>query len=161
MPRVSHRLTENVKLLQKAVVVHRGEVLLLQRDAQSATRALQWDLPGGNSEWPISDATEKSLHAYDIAREIEEETAIHVVPEQFRQGALLLFDTYFLENVFTILTGWIVELPDDFDRSTVTISYEHQEAKWEAFDAAVEYDFGFAQEFIVPMIRRAKEKVHG
>lgn len=161
MARASHRLTENVKLLQKAVVVHRGEVLLLQRDAQSATRALQWDLPGGNSEWPVNERSGKSLHAHDIAREIQEETTIHVIPEQFKQDALLLFDTYFLDDIFTILVGWMVELPDDFDRSTVGISHEHQEAKWEPFEEATSYDFGFANEFIIPMIRRAKEKVHG
>ncbi len=161
MTRASHHLTENVKLLQKAVVVHRGEVLLLRRDANSASRALQWDLPGGNSEWPDGSRSGNNLHAQDIAREIEEETAIHIIPDQFKHDTLLLFETYFFAEVFTILVGWLVELPEDFDRDQVKISHEHDQLVWQPFEESAGYDFGFANEFIVPMIRRAKDKTHG
>jgi len=157
--RTPHQLTENVKLLQKVVIVHKGYVLLLQRDENSATRPLKWDLPGGNSQWPTEEKRDSTgLHKEDAAREIKEETGISVVSDQFTKDSLVYFDTTFFNTIFTIITGWVVELPLDFNREQVVISEEHIAFEWVPFDEAREYDFDFARSFIIPMIRTAQEK---
>ncbi len=154
-----HQLTENVKLLQKAVVVHKGRVLLLQRDDTASSRPSKWDLPGGNSEWPTTQqANTTSLHQADISREIKEETGITVVPGHFNRDAMVYFDTTFYNEVFTVLTGWVAELPFDFDESEVTLSEEHTAFEWVPFDDARDYDFDYGKNFIVPMLRNAQEK---
>lgn len=157
--RLQHRLTQDVKLLQKAVIVHQGAVLLLQRDALAASRPLLWDLPGGNSEWPDTSREGTNLHQQDIAREILEETGITIVPEHFSLDALVYFQTYFLEDVFSIIVGWQVELPTDFDRDAIRLSEEHTTHKWVPFDEASTYDFGYGDQFILPMIRQTQQ--HG
>jgi len=153
-----HQLTDSVKLLQKVVIVHKGKVLLLQRDSNSATRPEKWDLPGGNSEWPSEEKLgSRGLHQEDVAREIMEETGITVVPGHFALDKLVYFDTTFFNDVFTVLSGWMVELPHDFEIDSVELSHEHTAYEWVSFDEAREYDFGFAKEFIVPMIRTTQD----
>ncbi|MCB9801061.1 MAG: NUDIX domain-containing protein [Pseudomonadales bacterium] len=156
--RAPHQLTEDVKLLQKVVIVHKGKVLLLQRDPDSATRPEKWDLPGGNSEWPAEEKLgSRGLHQEDVAREIKEETGITVLPGHFTLDKMVYFDTTFFNDVFTVLTGWMVELPHDFDTDLVVLSEEHTTYEWAEFDDAREYDFDFAKEFIVPMIRTTQD----
>ncbi len=156
--RAPHQLTSDVKLLQKAVIVHKGKVLLLRRDADSATRPEKWDLPGGNVEWPAAEKLgSRGLHQEGVAREIKEETGITVIPDHFTLDALVYFDTNFFNEVFTILTGWAVELPHDFDTQQITLSTEHATYEWVEFTQAYEYDFDFAKAFIVPMIRTTQD----
>lgn len=153
-----HQLTPDVKLLQKAVLVHKGRVLLLQRDPSSKSRPEKWDLPGGNSEWPTEEKLgSRGLHQDDVAREIKEETGITVIPGHFTLNKMVYFDTTFFDDVFTVLTGWMVELPHDFDPEQVVLSEEHTTYEWVAFDDAREYDFGYGKEFIVPMIRTTQD----
>lgn len=141
-----HRLTDNVKLLQKAVLVHQGKMLLLRRSEHSKTRANQWDLPGGNSEWP----TEKTgiirdIHIVDLKREILEETGISA--EQFASAPQLVsFETcYEAEiDVYTIIVGWKIELESAFDKKSVQISDEHSEIAWISPQEVANFDFGFA-----------------
>jgi 8-oxo-dGTP pyrophosphatase MutT (NUDIX family) len=159
--RSSHRLTEQVKLLQKAVLVCNDSVLLLRRDQNAATRPLKWDLAGGNSEWPAKEREGTGLHAEDIAREIAEETGITIAKEQFRLDSLVYFETHFLDAMFTITVGWMVELPIDFDMSSIAISYEHSEYQWVPFDEVSQFDFDYGKDFIIPMIRTAQQKRHG
>lgn len=157
--RAPHQLTPDVKLLNKVVLVHAGSVLLLKRDGNSATRPLQWDLPGGNSEWPTAeDEIILGLHREDTAREVREETGITVLPDHFTLDTMVFFETRFQNKVFSIITGWVVELPSDFDRDSVVISHEHIEYEWVAFDTAREYDFGYGKTFLVPMIRTAQAR---
>ena len=156
--RTPHQLTEQVKLLQKAVLVHRGTVLLLQRDENSATRPQKWDLPGGNSEWPTEVEDKEGLHQEDIAREIKEETGITIASEHFKHSTMVSFNTTQIDQPYTILTGWVVEMPHDFDVSSVELSTEHTVFEWVPFDEAREYDFDFAKSFIVPMIRTVQDR---
>lgn len=140
-----HQLTENVKILQKACLVHNGEVLLLRRPLDDASRPGCWDCPGGNSEWPVS-VTEPTanLHQQDIAREVQEETGLDLDPSRFDLDSLAYIETFFEPHrqVFTVLFGWWVPMPDTFDRTTVRLSDEHTELAWTTFAQAQTFDFG-------------------
>lgn len=154
-----------MKLLQKAVLIHDGKFLILQRNEKAKSRSLCWDLPGGNSEWPenVIDTTgtaqnQENLHQKDVAREILEETGITVFDEHFTFENMVLFRTFFEveSEVYSIITGWKVELPDDFERSLVELSDEHVAHKWVTLDELNEYDFGNKKgEFIKDVIRAA------
>lgn len=160
-----HQLTKDVKILQKAVLVHEDAFLILQRSENSKSRPLCWDLPGGNSEWPkpVLDSTgeaqnQENLHQKDIAREILEETGITIIDEHFTFENMVLFRTFFdvEQEVYSIIIGWRVELPDDFERSLVQISHEHINHEWISYDALHEYDFGGKKgEFVKDIIRGA------
>jgi 8-oxo-dGTP pyrophosphatase MutT (NUDIX family) len=144
-PTVAHQLTENVKLLQKAVLIHQGEVLLLKRDMNDTSRPNCWDTPGGNSEWPESSVDpQNNLHLKDICREIQEEAAITISPDSLTHQNLVYHETYYepAREVFTVLFGWRILLPVDFDRASVQISHEHQAAEWVTPEKALNYDFG-------------------
>lgn len=154
-----HQLTNNVKLLQKAVLIHNGRFLIVKRDANSKSRPECWDLPGGNSEWPeSSNENMANMHQKDIAREIKEETGLTVFDQHFTLDNLTLFRTFFEaeKQVYTVITGWKVEMPSDFERSQVVLSDEHTEHKWITFEELVDYDFGGKKgEFIKDIIRGA------
>lgn len=157
--RISHQLTESVKLLQKAVLIHSGSFLILQRDGNSQSRPFCWDLAGGNSEWPdTANENLESLHQQDISREIKEETGITVIPEHFTQQNLVSFKTFFesKQQLFSIIVGWKVELPEEFDISSVILSSEHVAYKWITLGELNDYDFGGLRgDFIKEMIRNS------
>ncbi|NCN82704.1 MAG: NUDIX domain-containing protein [Candidatus Pacebacteria bacterium] len=138
-----HQLTDTVKVLQKAALVADNRVLILKRADDSATRAGQWDLPGGNSEWPQSKQTERSLHQADITREILEETGISLADSMFTRP--IFFDTYFdgEKQLYTLIVGWKVALSG---LQKVRMSAEHTEFAWVSFAEIALYDFGFAGE---------------
>jgi len=150
-------LTENVKLLQKAVLFHHGRFLIVQRAANSDSRPSCWDLPGGNAEWPADFiGNQENMHMEDISREIKEETGINVLSQHFTKENLTFFRTFYeaKKEVYTIITGWKVELPSDFDRKVVALSSEHIDHKWVSIDELSDYDFGGKRgEFIIDIIR--------
>lgn len=154
------QLTENVKLLQKAVLMHRGKILLLKRSETAKTRADQWDLPGGNSEWPQEkEGIIRDIHLVDLKREILEETGIGA--EQFTNTPQLVsFETCFEveRNIYTVIVGWRIELVDIFVKESVLVSGEHSEYRWVSPDEISTYDFGFAgggEGFITRIIEHA------
>lgn len=158
MAKLSHQLTENVKLLQKTVLIHNGEALLLKRSSDSKSRPEKWDLPGGNSEWPDQNQSGFGLHQLDIAREIIEETAVTVNKEKFTLENLVYFDTFFDQNkqIYSIICGWKYFLPDDFDRLQIKISTEHIEANWANSNNLSQFDFGGEHgEFVKQMIQKS------
>jgi 8-oxo-dGTP pyrophosphatase MutT (NUDIX family) len=166
-----HQLTENVKLLQKVVLIHNSRILILQRNENSKTRPLCWDLPGGNSEWPETesnhsdqgsqnqkDLNKENMHQEDIAREIKEETDLTVFSQHFTHENMVSFRTFYeaQKDVYSIITSWRVEMPSDFDRSQVKLSNEHIDSKWIDISELKDYDFGGKSgEFIKDMIREA------
>jgi 8-oxo-dGTP pyrophosphatase MutT (NUDIX family) len=131
-----HQLTENVKLLQKVVIIRdqngRKEALLLQRTADSASRPNCWDLPGGNSNWP-KDVTVSTanLHQLDVVREVEEETTLKTDPKNFKLANLAHFSTYFEadKQILTIICGWQLDYSAT-DGAELKISDEHQDFAW-------------------------------
>jgi 8-oxo-dGTP pyrophosphatase MutT (NUDIX family) len=141
----SHQLTSNVKLLQKVVVQHQDKILLLQREPQSLSRPNYWDVPGGNSEWPtgLTEPT-SNLHQADAAREVQEESGITIDPTEFTLDKLVYFETFFhpQKQVFTILCGWKIRLPNNFDPASVVISDEHSRYQWLNYTEALQQDFG-------------------
>lgn len=155
---MTNQLTDKVKLLQKAVLIHRGEALILKRSADSKSRAEKWDLAGGNSEWPVTAESGFGGHRLDIVREIEEEAAITTTPEQFSLSELVFFDTFFdaTAQIYSIICGWKCILPDDFSRKQVIISPEHTAVAWTSLENLDTFDFGGDHgEFIKQMIKKA------
>lgn len=143
----SHRLTKHVKLLQKAALWHKGECLILRRSSTDYSRARKWDLPGGNTDWPAHlNADTRDPHKADILREIAEETGVMISTQDLEHAKHELVATYFepKKQVYSVLVGWSIELPDSFDRSSITLSHEHQEQAWITKDQFDSYDFGFA-----------------
>lgn len=153
-----HRLTDQVKLLQKAVITADGAVLLLKRASDSVSRPNCWDLPGGNSEWPSTPDFTRGLHLHDLVREIQEETGLVITADSIFQRDLVFFDTTFepQKQMFTILVGWKHSL--NGDTPVIQLSAEHTEFAWVKPDDLNNYDFGFA-EFIPRMIRRALMRI--
>lgn len=141
---MSHRLTDQVKLLQKAVIMAGGELLILKRSPRALTRPAQWDLPGGNCEWPQSNTDVANPNLPELLREIQEETGIAVDANSLSAMPLHV-STYFEadKQVYTIIVGWKILLPA---QPSVVMSDEHTEYAWikpEQFD---DFDFGFAGE---------------
>ena len=137
---IKSQLTENVKILQKAVVIRNSdsvpEVLLLKRSADTISRPSCWDLPGGNSEWPKEQASFANLHLQDIKREIFEETSLVVA------SALFQLDNFALTN-----------------RADIQISHEHQQYLWIKEQDIANYDVGGQKGvFISDMVQKAFAK---
>lgn len=160
--RTPHQLTSNVKLLQKIVLECNGRFLLLQRDENSFSRPLAWDLPGGNSEWPkgLREPT-SDLHQLDAAREIREETGLDVPASEFHHGNLVYFETFFdpHKQIYTVLLGWHVSLETDGeDIPVLEISEEHVQAGWFEPGEALIQDFGGEKGAFIPRILQAASR---
>jgi 8-oxo-dGTP pyrophosphatase MutT (NUDIX family) len=142
--RIAHQLTQNVKLLQKVALVQSGDVLVGRRAADPVRRPGCWDLPGGNSEWPEEGRVGFGLHREDLVREILEETGVKVLSESIQHENMNFFETFFDagKQVFSIIAGWRIELPEEFDRSGITLSSEHTESAWVSQDRLEMFDFG-------------------
>lgn len=154
------RLSDQVKLLQKAVLVSQGEMLILKRSEDSKTRANMWDLPGGNSEWPTEKiGIIRDLHIVDLKREVQEETCIE--PDSYATAPQLVsFETCFEAEtqMYTIIAGWRIDLVSGFDKQSVRLSGEHSEAVWISPAEITQYDLGFAggtEGFITRIIANA------
>jgi 8-oxo-dGTP pyrophosphatase MutT (NUDIX family) len=155
------QLTDQVKFLQKAAIIHEGKVLILKRSDQSASRPRAWDLPGGNAEWPTTTEKVIHLHRAEVSREILEETGIQLDPQYFNNDALIYFLTFFEPDVqrYSIGCGWRIELSADFDPSSVKLSDEHTDQAWISLDQLDSYDFGEpVGTYIKEIIRRAYQR---
>lgn len=147
---VPHQLTSHTKLLHKVAIVQNGHVLLLHRSADAQSRPGCWDLPGGNSEWPVEvQQPTANLHQLDISREIEEETSLIVPSDYFQLSKLVLFRSFFepQAQVYTIICGWQVktELVSSLaamQPGDVVCSHEHQGYAWSDLNGLAAYDFG-------------------
>ncbi|MBP7768552.1 NUDIX domain-containing protein [Candidatus Woesebacteria bacterium] len=142
-----HQLTKNVKLLQKAVLWHGDTFLILKRSAESKTRPDQWDLPGGNSEWPAVELeNQRDLHKDDVVREIFEETGIELSRTDIKKCSHI--STFFeaKTQIFAIIVGWEVKLPATFKPDSILLSAEHSDFAWITTAQFDSYDFGFAGE---------------
>ena len=163
---IKHQLTENVKLLQKAVIIRSRdigrEVLILKRSSESVSRPSCWDLPGGNSEWPAENQmSSANLHLTDLQREILEETALTVDINDLSLDKLVHFSTYFEseKQIFTMIAGWLIDYATT-DQNEVRISNEHQEYAWVSEADLPNYDFGGAKgSFILDIIQNSFAKI--
>ena len=143
---VPHQLTKNVKLLHKAVIIVDGKALLLKRSPESKSRPEKWDLPGGNSEWPLNATElEQDLHKLDVAREILEEANIIVSKKEFEIEQLVYLTSFFQpeKQVYTMVFGWLVNNLTANDVKDIKISHEHTEFAWVAQNELDNHDFGF------------------
>jgi 8-oxo-dGTP pyrophosphatase MutT (NUDIX family) len=137
-------LTDRVKFLQKAAIVHDGKALILQRSETAKYRPGAWDLPGGNAEWPTTDQSSANLHQLEIVRELQEETGFSFEPANFIDENLVHFTTYFEADIprYAIICGWRVETDDNFNPSELTLSDEHTKLAWVGLNDLENYDFG-------------------
>jgi 8-oxo-dGTP pyrophosphatase MutT (NUDIX family) len=157
METLPHQLTKNVKLLQKVLLVHNGKFLIMRRSPDSATRPDQWDLPGGNSEWPQTSETLQDPHKADLVREVEEETGIEISEDDVKENVYI--GTYFdaAKQMYSVVLGWKIVLPDDFLEYSVAMSDEHYEFTWLEKEDFDQFDFGFAggkDGFITKMVEK-------
>src|SRR5690606_38888422 len=84
-------------------------------------------------------------HLQDVVREVEEETGIEVEVEKLQSCYVgSFFETE--KQVYTILLGWKLELPEDFNETSVLLSDEHFEFAWIEHEDFDQFDFGFAGE---------------
>ncbi|MBP7774355.1 NUDIX domain-containing protein [Candidatus Woesebacteria bacterium] len=154
---VRHQLTEQVKLLQKIVIIHENKVLILKRSSESTSRSNKWDLPGGNAEWPDASQDLQNPHNADMAREVFEETGITCesqVTKTISVGSH--FDAQ--KQVYTIIVGFCMQLPPEIHEHDILLSDEHTDFAWATREQLAEYDFGFAgapDGFIFQMITKA------
>ena len=155
------QLTDTVKFLQKAAIIHEGKVLILKRSDQSVSRPRAWDLPGGNAEWPKAASPMSNVHRTDIVREIMEETGWSIDPAVFTDENLVHFSTYFdpAQSQYAFICGWRVIAPTGFDPSTLKLSHEHTAHAWILLSELNKYDFiEPAGAFIKEIIRNALQR---
>lgn len=140
MEKIAHQLTKNVKILQKAVLVADGKVLLLKRTEDALSRPGCWDLPGGNVEWPESFESQNNPHRDELLREVSEETGLDYSGVMGNKPCFA--STYFDSDtdIYTVILGWKIAV----DHFEPTISEEHTDFAWVALDELEDYDFGFA-----------------
>lgn len=156
-----HQLTQDVKLLHKVAIVVDKKVLILKRSKTALSRPNLWDLPGGNSEWPVNQKINQiNLHQQDLVREIAEETSISVPENYFQVDKLVYFATYFEpeKQVYSINCGWKVNLEFE-DQPAVEISCEHTDFVWITLLELSQYDFGGPnRDYETAIIRQALGK---
>lgn len=115
----AYRFSDDMKFLQKAVVLHPEEknlFLALKRSPESFTRPNDWDLPGGNVNYrqPAEDS---------MRQEIQEESGLEVeelIPRQ------VISDFNPDDQIYFLFIGYESKAKD----TQVTISHEHTEFKW-------------------------------
>lgn len=155
------QLTDQVKFLQKAAIIHNGKVLIMKRSELAASRPGGWDLPGGNAEWPTIDHPTSNVHRADIAREIREETGWVFDEQIFTDESLVHFTTYFdpAHTHYAFICGWRVIAPEGFDPDTLKLSSEHSSYKWISLSELDDFDFiEPAGAFIKTIIRNAFQR---
>lgn len=163
MQKADYQLTENVKILQKVVLIHQDKFLIMQREENSHSRPLACDLPGGNSEWPETIENKENLHRKDAAREVFEETGIEISEDEFLMENLVSIRTFFegQKQVYSIILGWKVVLPNDFDQTSIQVSHEHIIFKWISLSELDDQDFGGSKgEFVKEIIRSSFGKIY-
>jgi 8-oxo-dGTP pyrophosphatase MutT (NUDIX family) len=129
-------LLQNVKLLQKAIIIDQsGKILALRRSKDSFSRAQKWDIPGGNLD--KADILESYIQSgkgdqgdiliKSIAREIVEETGIEIDLKEVKP--ISNASGYNLEKeIFTIALVYICNL--NITEPKIQLSSEHSEYVW-------------------------------
>jgi 8-oxo-dGTP pyrophosphatase MutT (NUDIX family) len=159
-PILQHQLTQDVKLLHKVALISNNKVLILKRSLTAKSRPGKWDLPGGNSEWPVEQSINQiNLHQQDLAREVIEETGITIATESFLIDNLAYFATFYEADrqIYSINCGWIINLDQNSGQlPSVLISDEHSEFVWISLSQLDEYDFGGPnRDYETAIIRKA------
>lgn len=112
------KLLDNVKFLQKCIVVNKDKkILALRRDPNDVRRPNYWDFPGGNYE--KGESIEEC-----IKREIEEETsliALSVRPVYVSDNNGVAMKKFMVIAICQLCTDWVGE---------VELSGEHVEFRW-------------------------------
>lgn len=155
MSTMSNKILNNVRLIQKCIMINRdGKILALKRAPDDHSRGGNWDLPGGGYE-----QGEDAIEA--IKREVMEEVGLTVIsasPVYFtnRIGVSKGFfegDTVF--GACYVSSNWTGE---------VILSNEHVEFRWvtpvefKTFDFGA--DSGFFAEAIEAYVKRYNDLNH-
>jgi len=109
--------TDDIKFLQKAVVLHPDKqdlFLALKRSPNSFSRPNDWDLPGGNVLFG-------ELHEDSLRKEIKEETNLAVDTFTPVQAT-----THYEKGIYFLFLGFCCRAKSE----QVKISDEHSEHRW-------------------------------
>lgn len=117
-------------IVVRAVIMHRGAVLLLRRALDDDYRPGEWDLPGGG--WAPEDGT----YQEGIAREVSEEAGLILPAAAFEtielpENVSLTNDSGRERHVYLARIAWWRSRPK------VIVSDEHAEGGWYPGDKAV------------------------
>ena len=99
----------------KALIVHRGKVLLVQRSATDEVGASTWEFAGGKLDF--GETPEAAL-----SREVHEETGLHI------QVGRPLYAATFMSHPWRQMV--ILCYHGTSDTDVVTLSHEHQAHVW-------------------------------
>lgn len=111
--------TDDIKFLQKAVVIHpedKSRLLALKRPPDDFARPNDWDLVGGNVLFGV-------LHDKALRKEIKEETGLEVGDLQPEQ-VVTTYDEG--KQIYYIFIGFSATAKS----KDVTLSKEHVEYRW-------------------------------
>lgn len=132
-PIPDYLFTENVRLVQKAIVLHPHEnkFLIIKRSATEFIRPNTWDIPGGSAHYG-------ELHKDTLIREVKEESGLSV--ENIQEiNVITSYDSK--KPMYFIIIGSVCTATSD----NVTLSSEHGEYKWvtaqEFLDTIPKYTF--------------------
>jgi 8-oxo-dGTP diphosphatase len=104
----------NVRILAKIFVSNDdGEILLLQRSVNDESRALSWDLPGGNVDYNENPNQ-------TVLRELSEETGLVVNDSRIQSVGFETQPQYMIVLLFMGFT----------ESTRVVLSTEHEKYKW-------------------------------
>lgn len=140
------KLLQNVKFLQKCIVVDKdGKILALRRDPNDARRPNCWDLPGGNYEQ--GEGIDEC-----IKREIREETSLvakSVRPIYIAGNMGQIYADINVIAVTQLCTDWF---------GTVQLSSEHVEYRWVTPDEFMSLETGDDGGFLKDSLRAYIER---
>jgi 8-oxo-dGTP pyrophosphatase MutT (NUDIX family) len=139
------KVAMETRVVQKAVILNKGQVLILRRSKTDVRRPLQWDLPGG-----LVDEGEELFAS--IKREIMEETGLKVdklnpffsktdvrewIDDQGSHTINVVFMFYFCKT----------------NKTEVKISHEHDKHQWVDLDKVIdEFEYPLHKEALKHLI---------
>lgn len=139
--------------IARAIVHQKGKILVLQNsvdDPKTYARG-KWELPGGWVE--AHDDHEEAA----VKREVREETGLDVAVERELERVRVIRPDQDLENGRSVADcQYYLTRAESRD---VTLSGEHQDARWIAPEAFRDMDWLYYAGFSIPVLSRIKDSI--
>jgi 8-oxo-dGTP diphosphatase len=131
-------MVSNVRIIQKALVVFNGKILVVKRSDNDETRPSAWDFPGGNVDNGDVENTKESILLKALSRELIEEVGLNV--------SLNDIEPFYIgegwqstDGNLVVWIGYKINLNEDLE---VKLSDEHTEYGWVTKEEFQDLDFG-------------------